>query len=150
MNYIHLTTLKDSVHIWWSAVATYLSVQHVCIGALWEFLHCSLKWFLSLFQLQRTSQPHRSSMFCTNKPTTTWAFRNWKKENSETRKTASILKQDPNTWKIQKNDYLLWQAHNLKFWGGNPLSHATKLDKKTTTQPKKKNYLLSHLVFPHF
>ena len=31
--------------------------------------------------------------------------------------TASILKHDPNTYKIQKNAYLLWQTHNLQILG---------------------------------
>ena len=40
----------------------------------------------------------------------------WKK--SETRMTASILKQDPDAHKSQKNTYLLWPQHTIcKFSG---------------------------------
>ena len=35
--------------------------------------------------------------------------------------TASVLKQDPNTEKIQKNAYLLWLTYNLQNVGVIPL-----------------------------
>ena len=34
-------------------------------------------------------------------------------QKSETRMAASVLKQDPNTEKIQKNAYLLWHRHTI-------------------------------------
>ena len=33
----------------------------------------------------------------------------------ETKMTASILKQDPNTWKVKKNTYLIWQNMTWEF-----------------------------------
>ena len=40
--------------------------------------------------------------------------------------TVSVLKQDPNTQKIQKNVYLLWQDTQLANFQGNLCHQATK------------------------
>ena len=40
-----------------------------------------------------------------------------KKKKKETRMSASILKQDPNTQKVKKNTYLIWQYAVYKFSG---------------------------------
>ena len=37
-------------------------------------------------------------------------------QTSETRTTASDLKQDPHTWKLSKERYLLEQKHNLQMY----------------------------------
>ena len=39
--------------------------------------------------------------------------------------TASVLKQDPNTQKVQKNAFYLDKTQPAHFWG-NPLCQATK------------------------
>ena len=59
---------------------------------------------------------------------------------SETRMTASVLKQDPNTWKVLKNAYLLGHKHRIyKFSGEFPFSsYKTTLKQKQTKQNKKR------------
>ena len=81
------------------------------------------------------------SMRCT----LAWALRNWKKDKSETRMTASILKQDPNTCKIQKNAYLLRHRHTIcKLWGQSP-SSSYKTGQEDNSSTKKRE-IISFLV----
>ena len=43
--------------------------------------------------------------------------------------TASDLKQDANTWKVQKNAYLLGHKHNLQIFGVFPFVKLKRVDR---------------------
>ena len=46
-----------------------------------------------------------------------------KKKKSETRMTASVPKQDPNTYKSSEERlFIMTQTHSLQIFGGNPLA----------------------------
>ena len=49
-----------------------------------------------------------------------------KKKKIEARMNASVLKQDPNTEKIQKNTYLWGHKHTVGTFWCNPLCQATR------------------------
>ena len=51
------------------------------------------------------------------------------KRKSETRMTASVLKQDPNTWKVQKNAAYYDKTQHANF-RGNPLYRSIKITLK--------------------
>ena len=58
--------------------------------------------------------------------------------------TASVLKQDPNTSKIQNNTYDI-DTQSANF-GGNPLRQATKWHLANNSTKQK----ISHLIFQSF
>ena len=60
-----------------------------------------------------------------------------KRKKSETKMTASVLKQDPNTSKAQKNAIYQGKHNSANFWG-NPLYQTTKWWEKKKKRKKKK------------
>ena len=66
----------------------------------------------------------------------------------EAEMTASILKQNPNTWKAKKNIYLIWQNTTCKFSGSAPFSsYKQDLYKQwEKTQISSLHFIFHHLI----
>ena len=67
---------------------------------------------------------------CPGKFTRKWLWKRIGNKTSETKMTASVQKQDPNTWTVKRN--LIWQYKTYAHFRGKPL---LRNDKTTVKQP---------------
>ena len=69
---------------------------------------------------------------CPGKLTRKWLWKRIGNKTPETRMTASVQKQDPNTWTGKRNANLIWQYKTYAHFRGKPL---LRNDKTTVKEP---------------